>query len=377
MGKEPSATDEHATHRGRSPLRVPRRIPGRIVLALLLLTAGWWAVGRVTAESRRLEVRHVAVEDAAGSVGGGAAGDGPMVRALEDEVEGSGSEGAGRIRVLTWNIAHGRGDVGYSLFRNFRGGGEETRLVRLFRIAQVIRSVDPDVVVLNEVDFQALWSGGVNQAEILARATGLRIWVEQRNHDLQLPFAVLEFGNALLTSIPLDTATWVRIPPHRWIEAAAVGAKSASMIRLDAPVGPLAVIPVHLDFRGTDTRMGAVPALERARERESAPLVLAGDFNAAPPAWPQTGDLADVPGVERTVVGALLDRGWRSPRTLGPPGPEAWTYPVPAADRAIDWVLVEPPLEVLEARVLGGTAGLSDHAPVLSVIQVPGPGTGG
>ena len=348
MDEEPSGTAEDAGREDRSALRRAGRI---LLLAVLALIVGWWAVGRITADSRRLEIHRVAV----GEVGG------------SDPL----GEGSGRIRVLTWNIAHGRGDVGYGLFRNFRGGGDEARLVRLIRIADVIRRADPDVVVLNEVDFQAVWSGGVNQAEILARATGFRIWVEQRNYDLQLPFAVLEFGNALLTSVPVDTASWLQIPPHRWLEAVTVGAKAASMIRLDAAVGPLGVIPVHLEVRGAETRRGAVPVLEEAREREPAPLLLAGDFNAAPPDWPQTGELAGATEVESTVVGALLERGWRSPRASGPPGPDAWTYPVPEPDRAIDWGLAEPPLEILEARVLRGTEGRSDHAPVLAVIRMP------
>lgn len=374
MGEEPSVSDEDPGSQGRSVLR----IVGRVLLVLLVVVAGWWAVGRATADSRRLEVRRLTVQnapDSAGTVGDRGAGDAPAAGVGQGGIEAAGPDrGPGRVRVLTWNIAHGRGDVGYGLFRNFRGGDDEARLLRLTRIAEVIRSVDPDVVVLNEVDFQAFWSGGVNQAEILARATGFEIWVEQRNYDLQLPFAVLEFGNVLLTSIPVDTATWVQIPPHRWIEAVVVGAKAASMIRLEAPGGPLAVIPVHLEVRGPDTRMAAVRALERVREREAAPLVLAGDFNAAPPAWPQTGDRTGLPGVEATVLGMLLDRGWRSPRTLNPPGPDHWTYPVPNPDRAIDWVLVEPPLEVVEVRVLPGTEGLSDHAPVLSVVRIAGTG---
>lgn len=354
MGNEEPS---NPAHDGASVGRRILRLLGYGLIAFVVLTAGWWGVGRITADSRRLVVRRV--------------------EGLE-EVQGrsarAGLSAPRRIRVLTWNIAHGRGDVGYGILRNFRGGDVEARRLRLSRIAEVIRSVDPDVVVLNEVDFQASWSGGVNQAEILARSADFETWVEQRNYDLQLPFGVLEFGNALLTSLPLDTAMWLDIPPHRWIEALAVGAKAASLIRLEARGDPLGVIPFHLEVRGVETRMGSVPVLERVRERERAPLILAGDFNAAPPAWPQTGDRAGVTDVDTTVVGTLLERGWTSLRARGSPTPGAWTYPMPRPDRAIDWVLVEPPLEVVEARVLDGTEGLSDHAPVLAVVRMPGSG---
>ncbi|MDX1566854.1 MAG: endonuclease/exonuclease/phosphatase family protein [Longimicrobiales bacterium] len=335
------------------------RILGHLLLAFVLLSVAWWFVGRVTADSRRLEVRRVAVEATIEGTGR------PGARGA-----GEPADSVARLRILAWNIAHGRGDVGPGLFRNFRGGDEETRLLRLMRIARVIRDADPDVVILNEVDFQSSWSGGVNQAEILARATGFEVWVEQRNYDLQLPFGVLEFGNALLSGVPLDTAVWVDIPPHRWIEAVTVGAKAASLVRLDGRVGPLSVIPVHLEVRGAETRLGAAAAFREVGSRESAPLILAGDFNSAPPTWPQTGDREGMAPVDRSAVGELLDHGWQSFRARRGPGPEQWTYPVPESDRAIDWVLVEPPLRVLEARVVQGTEGLSDHAPVLAVVRI-------
>ncbi|MFP3949401.1 MAG: endonuclease/exonuclease/phosphatase family protein [Longimicrobiales bacterium] len=349
-GRSEEARADGTRASGRMRRRRPPfgRIVGALFLAFAMLTVAWWLVGRVTADSRRLEIHRVA-ESAT--------------------IEGSGEEPR-TLRILTWNIAHGRGDVGPGLFRNFRGGDDETRLLRLVRIARVIRDADPDVVVLNEVDFRSSWSGGIDQAEILARATGFEVWVEQRNYDLQLPFGVLEFGNALLSSIPVDTAVWVEIPPHRRIEAVTVGAKAATLVRLDGPGGPLAVIPVHLEVRGAETRLGAADVFQELRGRERAPLILAGDFNSAPPAWPQTGDREGRASVGSSAVGELLDEGWRSLRARRGPGPGQWTYPVPRSDRAIDWVLVEPPLRVLEARVVEGTAGLSDHAPVLAVVRV-------
>lgn len=337
---------------GESGARPAGRRIGRIavalVLALVMLTAAWWLVGRVTADSRQLQIH----------------------RTAESPTSEAATEGSSTFRILAWNIAHGRGDVGTGLLRNFQGGDDVTRTLRLMRIAQVIRDADADVVILNEVDFDASWSGRINQAEFLARALGYGVRIEQRNYDLQLPFGVLEFGNALLSTLPVDTAMWVEIPPHRRVEAVAAGAKASSVVRLDAPGGPVAVVPVHLEVRGTRTRLGAADVFRELRDREPAPVILAGDFNSAPPGWPQTGDLAGAASAERTAVGELLDHGWQSLRAAQPQGPEQWTYPVPEPDRAIDWVLVESPLQLLEARVVQGTAGLSDHAPVLAVVRI-------
>lgn len=318
-----------------------RRVSRWILVALLLiaaLTLLWWAVGRVTAEDHRLAVRrtaHVAAHEA-------------------DSVR--------EVRIVAWNIAHGRGDVGPGWLQSWRGGSADHRMTRLDRIAEVLRSTDADVVVLNEVDFDAGWSGGVNQAEILARRAGYPTWVEQRNYDLQFPFVRYAFGNAVLTRLPVREVRWIGLPPHSRIEAMMLGSKTASVVRLETSQGPLSVVPVHLEPRSEETRRAAASILDALRDETTAPLVLAGDFNTAPPGWP---------GVEEpTAVGALLRRGWTSARAEGSSTGEL-TYPTRDLTRALDWILVEPPLRVVEARVLPGVGHLSDHAPVLAVIRVP------
>lgn len=157
------------------------------------------------------------------------------------------------------------------------------------------------------------------------------------------------------------------IPPHSTLEALALGAKGASVVRLDTPLGPLAVVPVHLEYRARETRMGALRAFDSLQARESRPVILAGDFNTAPSGWPGA-----VPG---TLLDSFLARGWSSPRALGKPRPEAFTFPTTGLLDARDWILVEPPLEVLEVRVIHEAGDLSDHAPVLAVIGLkPPPG---
>jgi len=325
----------------RSDGRWPRRVLRGLVLlvgALFALTVVWWGVGRVTADGRALQVR--------------------SWRQTPITIPDS----AVRIRIVTWNVAHGRGDVGPGLLRNFRGGSAEERTARLARIASVLDGANADVVVLNEVDFESAWSGGLNQAEVLARAAGYGRWVEQRNYDLRFPFATLSFGNALLTRLPIEEASRVQIPPHSRLEALLAGAKGASAVRVETRAGPITVVPVHLEHRSEHTRRAAVPVLDSLRARQSAPLILAGDFNSAPAGWP---------GAEgRTALGELLGLGWRSPRAEGPPSPGTWSFPTYEPERAIDWILVEPPLTVVENRVLAGPWELSDHAPVLTVVRV-------
>ena len=321
--------------------------PWRTVLLLvcagLVVCGSWWTVGRLGADDRRLRVREGAQTEVAGDARSAASGR--------------------ELRLLAWNLAHGRGDVHTGWLKNWRGGGAEARRDRLERMAEVLRRADADVVVLNEVDFRAGWSDGVNQAEWLARAAGYDVWVEQRNYDVRLPFAVYAFGNALLTRLPILDARFLELPPHAGWEALLVGSKAGAVVRLATRGDTIAVIPVHLDPRAPRTRQAAVAVLDSVRRASGPPVVLAGDFNASPPGWPEAG--------EATVVGHLLERGWGSPRAEGAPRSDDLTFPTAEPARALDWVLAEPPVEVLRSRVLEGADDLSDHAPVLAVLTLP------
>src|SRR5215510_13900586 len=73
------------------------------------------------------------------------------------------------IRVLTYNIHHGEGTDGK---------------VDLPRIANVIKSVSPDIIALQEVDQGTARAGGIDQPAELARLTGMEV-VFGRNIDYQ------------------------------------------------------------------------------------------------------------------------------------------------------------------------------------------------
>jgi len=67
-------------------------------------------------------------------------------------------------------------------------------------------------VVLNEADFDATWSGGINQAQWIAKHAGYPYHVEQRNYDVSLPFFKPRFGNAILSRWPILDAEQIELP---------------------------------------------------------------------------------------------------------------------------------------------------------------------
>ena len=79
----------------------------------------------------------------------------------------------GTLKLGTFNIAHGRGTNEPNFSR------PEGRRERLGRIATLLKEQDVDIAVLNEVDFDAAWTGHENQAGIIAQAAGFDA-VEER-----------------------------------------------------------------------------------------------------------------------------------------------------------------------------------------------------
>ncbi len=365
---------------GRSGWGAPARATAALAALVLGLNVLWGCAVRATADARMVTVHQVpaqlreppgiaAVPPRSGqppdrippATADSASASADSASPAADSASPAGDAPvADTIRVLAWNIAHGRGDLMQGQLQNFRGGDPVERNARLARMAEVIRQADADVVVLNEADFDAAWSGGLNQARLLALAAGYDTWVEQRNYDYSVLSADFTFGNAVLSRLRVLEARPVPIPPHSRLEATLLGAKRASRVRLETRAGPVDLVPIHLEFRSEATRLAAVPAL-RALAGD-APLILAGDFNTAPPGWPRGG--------ERTAVGELLEAGLRSPRATGGPEQVRFTYPSRDPAVPIDWILVEPPLRVLEVRVLTGAAALSDHLPVLATVEV-------
>jgi endonuclease/exonuclease/phosphatase family metal-dependent hydrolase len=267
-------------------------------------------------------------------------------------------ERGGTVRIMAYNIAHGRG-LGSS---NFTRGAE--RRERLLAIAGLLRDSGADIVVLNEVDMDSLWSGHGNQAELLAREAGYPYRVEQRCFDLSVGLARLRFGNAVLSRFPVIAARLLELPWYSGFETTVAGHKKAVACRLDLGGGSvLEVVAVHLEHRSEEVRVRSAEALALFARSSSVPIVAAGDFNSAPLGFPRVKP--DRQG--RTALSLLLDEGFT---TAGADRiePDRFTFPSSAPSKQIDWILAAPPARILCLQVIQSL--LSDHLPVIAEVAL-------
>jgi endonuclease/exonuclease/phosphatase family metal-dependent hydrolase len=251
-------------------------------------------------------------------VGTGAAG--PAARA----VAAAAGKPEARLRVLTYNIHHGAGN---------------DEVLDLERIARLIRSLEPDLVAVQEVDNRTARTGGVDQATELGRLTGM-----SAVFGSFMDYQGGEYGMAVLSALPI-----VGSQNHRLPEGPEPRAALAVRVRLPDDRGELTFVGIHL-YRTEEERLAQARRLLEKLPPEGEPVILAGDFNSTP----------------GSVVMELIGENFK----IAKKGRERLTFPSHRPDREIDFVAWRPAdrFAVVESRAIDEPVA-SDHRPVLLVIE--------
>lgn len=241
-----------------------------------------------------------------------------------------------RIRVLCYNIRHGRG---------------MDDKVDMERIAKVIRSANPDVVALQEVDKGVERSDRIDEPAELGRLSNMAPLFERN-----IPYQGGEYGNAILSRLPITGHRNVHLPSHYVGEQR--GALVAELTAPNEAKTPFRFIATHIDYRPNDAeRMDSVKAIEEAvRERPDVPTILAGDLNSRP---------------DSRVIAAFAENWTRTDADVEAGSASLFTFPADKPDRQIDYVLVRPAerWRVVEIKVIDEPVA-SDHRPLLVVLEL-------
>src|SRR6056297_1972418 len=177
------------------------------------------------------------------------------------------------LKVMTFNIHH---------------GASTENIVDLNAIAEVICSLQPDFVALQEVDKHTGRTFKKDIAAELGQKTGM-------NHLFRasMPFDGGFYGNAVLSRYPIIRGCRLDLPSNRDNEP-----RTAVEATIRLPNGNnILFVSTHLDHH-TDTRdrKKQARALNRNLLPAQYPIILAGDFN-------------DVPG-SRPI--RILEKKWKS-----------------------------------------------------------------
>ncbi len=201
-------------------------------------------------------------------------------------------------------------------------------------IIHFMRSINPDVMGLLEVDEGSFRSQRLNQAETIARALGhyhtYRSKYGETSMARWLPI-VSKQGNAFLSR---DTIAGERF--HYFTE----GSKRL-VIELELPAVTIFLVHLALRFRIRHHQLNDLFALVRASRK---PVVVAGDFNAF---WG-----------EREMRMFMAATGLQSANTSGLPSFPSWT-----PTRELDFILHGP--QIVSRRFWVPSVTYSDHLPLV------------
>jgi endonuclease/exonuclease/phosphatase family metal-dependent hydrolase len=252
-----------------------------------------------------------------------------------------------RLRVITYNIAHGRG------LAPVQGLAPQWRIrQRLLKIARVLDGLRPDIVALQEIDQCSRWAGNFDQLECLREAAGFShavFGITNRREGL----LNLCYGNAILSRHPILTSESVAFGSRR------VGEKGFLFAEIEAHHRRVPVVNLHLHYRSRVHRFRQAEQflvyLQEKRRHHAArwvvPPIVCGDFNNSVAKADATSSL----------LHALSAHG-DGDYSLHPGNGER-TFPSPLPGRALDFILLPPGCHHQRSEVV--RTMLSDHRPVL------------
>jgi len=254
-----------------------------------------------------------------------------------------------RLRLVTFNIAHGRGLTpiqGLTSPRKLR--------VNLRRIADLLGRLGADLVALQEIDECSVWSGSFDHLDYLRAHAGFphaAFGINNRRSGL----VSLSYGNAVLSRFPISETETIAFGKRR------LGEKGFLFVEIDVGGRIVPLVNLHLHFGSRRRRLVQLDHLVtwlRGKERErgaawSVPPIVCGDFNN-----PDTRDDATA-----ALLSHLGDYGDYALHPL-----LGRTFPSPLPRRALDFVFIPPGCRMVRSEVV--RSFLSDHRPVMVEFSV-------
>lgn len=212
------------------------------------------------------------------------------------------------LEVMTWNIKHAGGRIRF--FYECPGDRvvmtEQEVDENLEGIADKIAQVDPDILLLQEVDVGSKRTAGVDQMQRILDATPLNYGVYasqwRASYVPKHGLGRIDSGNAILSRWPIAEATRLALPlisSQNVVVRYFYLKRNILKTRLEVPgFGSLHVLNTHFsafDQDGTRTEQledfeAELAALAEQEQR----FVAGGDLNLIPPGSEVTHDFADV-----------------------------------------------------------------------------------
>ncbi len=255
-----------------------------------------------------------------------------------------------RLRLVTFNIAHGRGLAPIQGFTS-----PQKLRANLRKIARLIVQLNPDVVALQEVDECSRWAGNFDHLEYLRLHSGFEHAVFGI-HNRRVGLLNLSYGNALLSRYPVVATETIVFGLRK------VGEKGFLFAEIDVAGRIVPLVNVHLHFSSREHRIRQIGRLlawlrekqKLSRVRWHVPAIVCGDLNN--------------PGTSADATAALLSHLSDYGEYVLRPA-TGRTFPSPMPGRLLDFVFLPGACAVSHCEIV--RCYLSDHRPVVVDFDLP------
>ncbi|RIH62781.1 hypothetical protein D1164_23150 [Mariniphaga sediminis] len=239
------------------------------------------------------------------------------------------TDSVSEVKVVTYNIHYG-----YPVGKTSPDLKESAR---------VLKSINPDIVFLQEVDIKTDRSGGVDQLAVLASLTGLEYYYFGKGID----YSNGEFGVAILSKYKLENthATLLPLIPKQnkqdYIEQ-----RVMAEARINIGGQFITVACTHLDLTPYN-RIEQVSAIDSRLSTYDYPVILGGDFNSRP------SDL---------VIAKFQDLSYSFTNLSG--------YSI--SNFLLDYIVYRPAdkFKLVSHEIITSALNVSDHYPVVAVFEL-------
>lgn len=235
-----------------------------------------------------------------------------------------------RVRVLTFNVLHGA-----TMNRNFE----------IKRISDIINRLQPDVVALQELDFNTARSR--NYYYDLATELG------HQTHmcaifGKSIPYDGGFYGNGILSKTPFVETKSFALPMPQLSEARSL----LQVITVLSSGDTIRLIDTHFDVNKDSTnRLAQVKTTIELIKKKNIPTLFAGDLNDTP----------------KSIVIKKLEKVMKNTEKRNT---KAFTFPSVKPNRKIDYIFAYPKKrwKVISTEVVTDTVA-SDHRAYFSVLE--------
>ena len=244
------------------------------------------------------------------------------------------------LKIMTLNIAHGRGEGFHQLLQN----GAETQS-NLDAIATLLKQQHPDIAALQEADGPSYWSGKIDHVEYLAMQGNFSQYVRANHVDGYGLF----YGTAFVSNLEMNYPEAITFEPE--LSMVPKGFIVATVTWPGEPCVELDVVSVHLDFSSEAIRRRQAAELIDILRTRSRPMVVMGDFNTR---WDK----------ENSALHLIVEELGLSPYKPGQTGLETFAR----FGHRLDWILISPGFEFHSYNVINDK--VSDHRAVVAELTL-------